>query len=245
METKTIRDLCRGYARQGEGYRCLLCGETFQKGEVYAIEGRFYTARRAAENHVVQTHGSAARRLIEDDTKYNTLTENQKQLLRLFAHGKTDKETAGELGLSPSTVRHQKFMFREKAKQARLYLAQYESVFFAAPVQSGEEIMPIHDHARYVDERYVVTKEEREQILGSVFSSLDPLRLKSFPRKDKKKVVILAELARQFTPGVKYTEPQVNDILSPIFEDYVTLRRYLIDYGYLRRTRDGKSYWLA
>ena len=47
----------------------------------------------------------------------------------------------------------------------------------------------------------------------------------------------------QFEPGRTYTEKEVNGILRDIFDDYVTLRRYLIEYGFLERTRDCRTYW--
>ena len=56
-------------------------------------------------------------------------------------------------------------------------------------------------------------------------------------------MVILRAIAQEFEQGKTYTERQVNEILKEIFPDYVTLRRYLIEYGYLRRTRDGSAYW--
>ena len=41
-----------------------------------------------------------------------------------------------------------------------------------------------------------------------------------------------------------YSEKEVNKILSRVYEDYVLLRRYLIEYGFLDRTRDGAVYFL-
>ena len=72
---------------------------------------------------------------------------------------------------------------------------------------------------------------------------MQPLRLKTFPPKEKKKVVILRTIAKEFEEGIRYSEVQVNEILKDIYPDYVTLRRYLIEYGYLERTRDGSAYW--
>jgi hypothetical protein len=40
---------------------------------------------------------------------------------------------------------------------------------------------------------------------------------------------------------VRYTELEVNSRLRPVFDDYVALRRYLIDEGFLTRA-DGE-YW--
>ena len=94
-----------------------------------------------------------------------------------------------------------------------------------------------------VDARYEITQQEEQKILATVFASMQPLRLKTFPPKEKKKVVILRTIAKEFEEGIRYSEVQVNEILKDIYPDYVTLRRYLIEYGYLERTRDGSAYW--
>ena len=94
-----------------------------------------------------------------------------------------------------------------------------------------------------VDERYVITEEENQKILENVFYSLEPLKLKVFSKKEKKKIVILRQVAAQFESGRTYTEREVNAILKEIWDDFATMRRYLIEYGYLDRTTDGSSYW--
>lgn len=104
--------------------------------------------------------------------------------------------------------------------------------------------MQIHDSAKMIDDRYVITEEEKQHILQTAFSSLEPLRLKALSPKEKKKVVILSKIAEQFEDGKQYSEKEVNQVLSGIHEDYVTLRRYLIEYGFLGRLKDGSKYWL-
>ena len=84
-----------------------------------------------------------------------------------------------------------------------------------------------------VDARYEITQQEEQKILSTVFASMQPLRLKTFPPKEKKKVVILRTIAKEFEEGIRYSEVQVNEILKDIYPDYVTLRRYLIEYGCL------------
>jgi hypothetical protein len=42
-------------------------------------------------------------------------------------------------------------------------------------------------------------------------------------------------LAGHFEPGRTYPEREVNEILAGHSEDFATLRRYLVDYGYLAR----------
>ena len=95
-----------------------------------------------------------------------------------------------------------------------------------------------------VDDRYNITEKENQQILESAFEYLSPLKLKLFSPKEKKKIVILRKIAEQFEKNRHYSEKEVNQILEAIYDDYVTIRRYLIEYGYMNRTKDCKEYWL-
>ena len=156
----------------------------------------------------------------------------------------SDKDMAKKLNVTEATIRRQRFTFREKAKQAKFYLAMYELVFEDEPTTT-EQIIPIHNNAIYVDDRYLITEDEKQHIVETFFSSIQPLVLKSFSPKEKKKVVILGKIAEQFEYGKKYSEQEVNEILKPIYADYMTIRRYLIMYGFMERTRDGRQYWLT
>jgi biotin operon repressor len=70
--------------------------------------------------------------------------------------------------------------------------------------------------------------------------------LTSLPSKQKKTLVILRWLATFFQSDRMYTEAEVNDILKAKYSfDYVSLRRDLVDFGYLRRERGGGKYWAA
>lgn len=37
---------------------------------------------------------------------------------------------------------------------------------------------------------------------------------------------------------------EVNEILKAIYSDFAILRRYLIDYGFMERSRDCTKYWV-
>jgi len=67
-------------------------------------------------------------------------------------------------------------------------------------------------------------------------------KLHSMPLKQGQIVIILEEFARRFEPDRQYTEREVNAILEEATEDFATVRRFLVDYGYLTRTRDGSVY---
>lgn len=70
-------------------------------------------------------------------------------------------------------------------------------------------------------------------------------RIKSWPSKMIKKKEVLHYLSCKFELNRTYTEKEVNDIISEwhTFGDLFILRRGMIDMKFLRRTRDGSSYW--
>lgn len=71
-------------------------------------------------------------------------------------------------------------------------------------------------------------------------------KLTHLPTKHKKLLIIIRWLATLFQPDTFYTERDVNAILKAVYEeDYVSLRRDLVDLGYLRRERGGGKYWLT
>jgi hypothetical protein len=230
-------------------YVCATCRRTFEIGEVFKIGDRFFTADTAAEKHAASEHGTMLDVLMSYEKKYTGLTDNQKELLRMMAAGLGDQEIAKKTGTAAATVRHQRFSFKEKARQAKLYLAIYELAArekgrVRSDVTDKEEFVDIHGGAKMIDERYQITKEEEETIVSNMFSSIEPLRLKNLSPKEKKKIVILKKIAGQFERETRYTEKEINDILRDIYDDFATVRRYLIEYGFMDRTNDGKEYWL-
>jgi len=79
---------------------------------------------------------------------------------------------------------------------------------------------------------------ERQRILDQC---LVDGRLIHMPSKRSRRLVLLEEIAQRFEPGQHYTERQVNASLSEVDPDTATLRRYLVDNGFLDRG-DGE-YW--
>ena len=212
-------------------------------GEIYQYGERYFEAFRAVRIHIEQEHGKMLGYLLANDSKYNSITDKQKELLDMIGDGMSDQAIAAKLGISASTVRHQKFSFRERAKQSKMYLAIYELATEKVALDK-DSIIPVHDAATMVDDRYITTKEESDKILATVFESLSPLKLKFFSAKEKKKIVTLRKVVEQFEKGKIYNEKEVNQILKAIYEDYPTMRRYLIEYGFMDRTTDCNQYWV-
>jgi biotin operon repressor len=68
-------------------------------------------------------------------------------------------------------------------------------------------------------------------------------RIKQFPAQRKKFEVLLRYVLKAFEPGVRYTEKQVNEILSAYNEDAAYLRRSLVECKYMAREGGGGAYW--
>ncbi|HEX7172696.1 MAG TPA: DUF2087 domain-containing protein [Candidatus Limnocylindria bacterium] len=66
-------------------------------------------------------------------------------------------------------------------------------------------------------------------------------RLTSLPARRPMQLAACAFLAERFERGRRYAEPAVNDLLRDDAPDHATLRRLLVDEGFLRRDRD--AYW--
>ncbi|MEV0221559.1 DUF2087 domain-containing protein [Streptomyces sp. NPDC050704] len=67
-------------------------------------------------------------------------------------------------------------------------------------------------------------------------------RLTSVPGRAEVRGRVLAVVKDSFEPGVSYPEAKVNAICGEWFDDWVTLRRALVDEGLLRRNESGTSY---
>ena len=67
--------------------------------------------------------------------------------------------------------------------------------------------------------------------------------IKQIPQEGKKMLVILNFILDAFAFDTNYTEKEVNTILRRFHVDTATLRRNLIDYGFMARESDGTRYW--
>lgn len=67
--------------------------------------------------------------------------------------------------------------------------------------------------------------------------------IKEIPPQGARLLVILRYLVAAFTPGVDYTEKEVNTVLRRFHVDVSSLRRFLIDSGLMSRESNGSRYW--
>ena len=69
-------------------------------------------------------------------------------------------------------------------------------------------------------------------------------KIQKIPKKENNKIELFNYIANlTFEKNVQYTEKEVNEKLKNFYIDYAILRRYMVDYKILSRTRDCKTYW--
>ena len=241
----SLQEIKQGYVydQNADAFICLLCGETFTNGIIYPHDNKLYEARKYIEVHIAECHGSAFKYLLNLDKKLTGLTDHQKTILELFYAGHNDNDVAKALETgSTSTIRNHRFALREKQKQAKIFLAIMELLGDRVPKKNT--FISIPRNSKNIDDRYAITEQENEKILAACFTQGLDGPLATFPLKEKKRVAILRHIAKYFEPTKTYTEKEVNVILKKFYSDYVLLRRYLIEYGFMDRTQDGSSYWL-
>lgn len=89
---------------------------------------------------------------------------------------------------------------------------------------------------------YDISDKERNEVIKNCMKENGAL--KNYPVKEKKKIIVLQEIAKNFSKEKIYSEKEVNEILQNIYEDYATIRRALVDYNFVERTKNCSSYWV-
>jgi len=137
-------------------------------------------------------------------------------------------ELADRLALTPPTISHHmrrlvaaRLVDVEPEAQSRVYSLRAEAIReLSGSVLGDEASRPAND--------------EDNGVLRAFF---DGPRLRQIPASRKKRVIVLRRLLERFAPGRSYPESEVNELLREAHEDVATLRRELVDYGFMVRDR--------
>lgn len=178
--------------------------------------------------------------------------ESRLTVLQVLNEGeRTVGDLAERLQLSEPTVSHHLSKLRSvglvtlrMAGNQRFYRLNAGRLAEFKQLVSEIELLPPTPEAEVSDNRWIDAlgwNTEDQQVLRDYTMNG---RLTTFPSRQKKLVVVLRWLATLFEPDRLYSEPEVNAVLKMVYaHDYVTLRRELVDFGYLRRELGGGKYW--
>ena len=174
-------------------------------------------------------------------------------LWQLFDQERTVGDLAVQVELTEPTVSHHLTKLREAglvslrmAGNQRFYRVNEVGLEKFKRLVDQIETLPPEVKEETPDNRWIAElgfSEEDQKVLRECTVGY---RLIQIPARQKKWLVVLRWLATLFEPNKLYTEPEINTILKSVYEhDFVSLRRDLVDFGYLRRERGGGKYWLA
>lgn len=159
--------------------------------------------------------------------------ETRLRILGLIASKpQSGKQLADALGLSAPTISHH--MRRlisagivQEERDAQRHIYSLNSQLLRTVRSDGEGIPE-------------PPSDDRARVLRNFFKDG---RLVTIPAARKQRVIVLQYLLEQFDPRRTYQEREVNELLGNFHEDFATLRRELVDYGYL--TRESGIYQVA
>jgi len=180
--------------------------------------------------------------------------ESRLMLIRLLSQEEmTVGDLARQVNLGEPTVSHHLARLREAglvtlrmAGNQRFYRVAENGLARFKQLAAEIEQMPVSSDQTSEDDGWIAAlgwsaadqQVLREHTAARVITHL--------PAKHKKLFVILRWLATFFESDRLYSEAEVNEILKGVYaEDFVSLRRDLVDTGHLRRERSGGTYWLA
>jgi len=96
--------------------------------------------------------------------------------------------------------------------------------------RSIKQLVSVEIPTRQVQDERI--DQYKQKVLNAFFENG---RLTRLPAQHKKRIIVLDIIARSFERGRVYPESDVNELISVIYEDYCTIRRLMVDEGYMSR----------
>ncbi len=169
-------------------------------------------------------------KVIADETRLRILGA-------IAEHPHTGKELAARLSLTPPTISHHMrkltaagVVVAESDAQKQIYSLNSDLLLASRRAPVGQVI----ERSRPDGETLNKDDAFRAKTIRDFF---DGERLKTVPAQRKRRVIVLQHLVERFDPDLTYSEREVNDLLRSAHDDVATLRRELVDYGFMQRDR--------
>jgi len=178
--------------------------------------------------------------------------ENRLRILHLCGQDeKSVNALAHELDISTATVSHHLSKLREAGLlnirsqgTSRLYLLNEANVKRVSDlmlqIKQRDFSRPVPQDSSWIDE--LPLSDADKKVLHNY---TEGKRFKQLPMKESKLLSVLRFLVTLFESDRRYTEKEINAIISEYHPDYAGLRRDLIGFGYMRRQKGGGEYWLT
>ncbi len=160
------------------------------------------------------------------------------RIIQSLTQGEMYTELLAErLEITPSTVS----FHMKKLEEAGLVVSRKEQYYTVYSLNSDVLERSVYDLVVSEPEQFDEQQKREEAYRRKVIkASFEYGKLRAIPVQRKKKLICYEMIAEYFELGRVYEEKEVNEIISPIYADYCTIRRDMISEGIFRR--DGGKY---
>jgi biotin operon repressor len=168
--------------------------------------------------------------------------ENRLKIVGLLAQREFSVEELAEtLGLGVSTTSHH----LSRLSKAGLVAARTDGHYFLYSlkmevIQKMSAKLLTKENLPLLSQN--VSEDDFERKVMAAFTDAEG-RIKDFPEKEKKLLVILRYVVKEFEAGKRYPEKEVNEILLKFNQDTAFIRRSLVEYKLMGRQGGGGEYW--
>ena len=139
------------------------------------------------------------------------------------------------LNLSASTVS----FHLKKLEEADIVYSVKEQYYVVYHLNRDMLSMSLNDLISVGESEIDVQEEREKQYRKSVIDAFFEYgKLKSIPVQQKKRKIVLEEIAKSFEYGKRYTEREVNIIIADFHDDFCTIRREMVAFNIFKR-KDG------
>lgn len=150
------------------------------------------------------------------------------------------QDLAAEVGLSPATVSHHLRVLADAGLVRESRQPPY--VFYQLDLEQLQGAVKAVSSPKRVKE-LATTAPVDDKTRGVLRAFFDGPRLLALPTQRRKKELVLEEVLRRIPRRREYREPELNQFIEVVFEDYCTIRREWIMGRYMER--DAGVYRLA
>ena len=125
----------------------------------------------------------------------------------------------------------------KKLEDIGLVKSKKEQYYKVYSLQKDVLSRSLEDLLTLKEDPSIQTREDR-YVQNVLDTFMDHGRITQIPVQQKKRLILLEHIVKDFQQDKVYSEEEVNEILTAYHEDYCLLRRELVDFRYLKRTRN-------
>ncbi|WP_055669851.1 metalloregulator ArsR/SmtB family transcription factor [Desnuesiella massiliensis] len=136
------------------------------------------------------------------------------------------------LNLAPSTIS----FHLKKLEEVKLVYSVKEQYYVVYHLNDDILSLSLKDLINVGEREKDIQVEREEQYKDSVIAAFFQYgKLKSIPVQQKKRKIVLEEIAKKFETGKSYAEREVNIIIADFHDDFCTIRREMVAFNILKR----------